>query len=461
MPKIIINKKYLKLFFWLGLLALIFLFHFNHFLDADEGVTLNGAWNLYNGQIMYKDFFAFIPPASFYLIFFLWKITGPSFLAAKLFSIFTIWLGAIGVYKISQKTIDSKYTLVIPFLFVTLLCGSWPTINHNTFNIVAIIWATFFFIKALDHKNKLDIIWSGLLTGLSMLFLQQKGGALFVVSALFLIILYFREKNKIYLQNLIQYLITALLPLSLLLFWPIKTIFYDLLIFPLVGYKTANQYPLTLLVIFGIIWITTLIFLIIKKEKSPKIWFLLLTQLFLLVTTYALPDLMHISQIEFPTLILSFVLLSRLLIKIKDPAIKIIIISAILTGILSLLLLNLTIFSGFSLYSFQEKNGLIEKIKNECPGKYIYVGPFLPNIYFESGKIMATPYDILISTQYTTQQFLEAKNYMIKNQPSCAVLAYPNYLKRFRHDPNNAVENYIRDNYHKIWDDNEISIYKK
>ena len=106
MPEIINPKiqKYLKPVIWAIILGIIFLFHFNHYLSADEGVTLNGAWNLYNGQIMYKDFFAFIPPASFYLIFIFWKIFGPSFLVAKLFAIFSIFFGAIGVYYDPAET---------------------------------------------------------------------------------------------------------------------------------------------------------------------------------------------------------------------------------------------------------------------------------------------------------------------------------------------------------------------
>ncbi len=37
-----------KILFWFALAVLAVFFHSDHFLNGDEGVTLNGAWNLYN-----------------------------------------------------------------------------------------------------------------------------------------------------------------------------------------------------------------------------------------------------------------------------------------------------------------------------------------------------------------------------------------------------------------------------
>ncbi|MEI7452371.1 MAG: glycosyltransferase family 39 protein [Candidatus Falkowbacteria bacterium] len=462
MLKIIKNnpKKIFNLFVWLLILAILFLFNFNHYLSADEGVTLNGAWSLYQGLHIYRDFFAFIPPASFYFILCFWKIFGPSFLVAKLVSIFTIFLGAIGIYKISQKISSSKYLMLVPFLFIAIMSGSWAAINHNTFNLVAMIWALFFTIKSLDHKNRLDIIWAGLLGGLSLLFLQQKGAALLGAITLSFIIFYWQGKNKIYLQNLLKFCVTAIIPISILLLWPVKTILYDLFIFPFIGYKNANQYPLDILIVATSIWLLLLLFFAVKKERSKNIWLLIIVQLFLLATSYALPDIAHVSQIMFPASILLFVVIERTLTKSKNNQLKLLLITLIITSLLSLTILSLAFYNKFSLDSFIYKNELIEKIKAYCPNKYLYVGPFLPNLYFETGKIMATPYDTLISTQFTDQQFNEAKNFMIKNQPSCAVLVYPSYLERFHHNPNNPVEFYIRDNYQKIWDNNGAVIYK-
>ncbi len=47
----IVSKKKIYTFLYILILAgLAFFFHSDHFLNGDEGVTLNGAWNIYNGR---------------------------------------------------------------------------------------------------------------------------------------------------------------------------------------------------------------------------------------------------------------------------------------------------------------------------------------------------------------------------------------------------------------------------
>src|SRR5215469_3955467 len=68
-------------------LALIFLgglgylYIFRHFttIEPDEGIVLQGATRILDGQVPYRDFFSFYTPGSFYLVAALFRVFGNSF----------------------------------------------------------------------------------------------------------------------------------------------------------------------------------------------------------------------------------------------------------------------------------------------------------------------------------------------------------------------------------------------
>ena len=146
--------------FFFFLFIFTFLIHTNNLLDGDEGIILEGAWNLYNNKEIYIDFFEFVSPGSFYLIFFVWKIFGPSYLTAKILSIITIFLCSIGIYKISNRIIKSNYAKIAQFIFI-ISSIIFSTISYHVFNLCLIVWATYFFIIALEEQSKKNIIISG------------------------------------------------------------------------------------------------------------------------------------------------------------------------------------------------------------------------------------------------------------------------------------------------------------
>ena len=78
---------------------------------------MTGAWDLINGKKPYTDFFAIIPPASFYVIYWLWTLFGVSYFAAKLLAIIFVFMSSVGVYKINSLFIK-KNAFVAPYIFV-------------------------------------------------------------------------------------------------------------------------------------------------------------------------------------------------------------------------------------------------------------------------------------------------------------------------------------------------------
>ena len=451
------NKFFnIKSLWWLGLFLLLAFFHCKHDFDSDDGVALEGAWNLINNRGLYTDFFEFITPGSFYLIFWAWKIFGVNYFIAKALAVLFIFFSSIGIYKICWLTTKDKLCYFMPAIFI-ISSVYWPIINHNTFNLFFIIWAIYFFIKGLSDYSFKNFIISGLLTGMAILFLQHKGIIVLLALSLFLFILFIKEKKALLLKLNFCYLSFSMLPLIILFIkWPIQSLYENLIIFPLFHYTEVNKVPFYLFIFFtGLILLTAWH---LRKEKSNAVRLLVFAQLFLLLTVLQRPDIFHISYIIFPLYCL-FPLFYEKTILLNKSAQRLNYLIIFLALFLIIIPVFYYLISFTPFYSIKNSQ-IILFIKENCPGQYIYAGPFRPEIYFEVRKLNPTPYFTLVTNHQTKEQFLEAEKYLEKHQPSCAVMDYE-MVKKFHHNKNNPVDNYITDNYQLVFQSGNKLIYKK
>jgi 4-amino-4-deoxy-L-arabinose transferase-like glycosyltransferase len=445
------KNKQRNILWWSAIFIIIFLTHANHLLNPDEGVVLEGAWNLYNNKHLYFDFFEFIPPGSFYLILGIWKIVGVSYWAAKLASILITFGTAVGIYLSARVIKPSNSNFVAPLIFA-LASPILVLINHNIYNLFFIVYAVYFMFLALDRQNLKYYGLSGLFSGLAIIFLQQKGLALAAAMILFLFINSCRDYKK-----WLIYCLGIILTLLPLLLWPLKTIYYNLFIFPLFTYTGVNRITSIWLIITFFIFAVIVYLLVTSKDK--KIWLLLTVQFSLLLTTIPLPDYYHLVIATAPLLILIEIVIEKIKLKKSLYAQRVYYYFLFLALIL---FLSKSCFYLITTYkpSFIRGSYKSLEIINQCPGKYIYIGPFAPNVYFEARKLNATPYPFLITNQNTPAQFDEATKYLKAGQPSCAILNYPSSLQRFGYNKNNSVENYIREKYNLIFFDSTTFIYR-
>jgi hypothetical protein len=106
-------------------------------LNGDEGIILQGAQRVADGQVLYRDFFSFYTPGSYYFIALLFKLFGSSMLVARAelvfcggaFSVFTYllarrvcsrWSALLGVYAIAMTCLPFRF--LITHWDSTLLC---------------------------------------------------------------------------------------------------------------------------------------------------------------------------------------------------------------------------------------------------------------------------------------------------------------------------------------------------
>jgi len=442
---------------WLALFIITVIFHCNHTLNSDEGVVLEGAWNLINNREIYFDFFEFITPGSFYAVFFVWKIFGVHYWIAKFLAIIIVFLSSVGIYKISRQIAMNNWVYLPPFIFIfSSFC--WPIINHNIFNLFFIIWAVYFFIKSLSGYSVKHIVISGFFSGLAIMFLQQKGIIFLLIVLLYLFILFVKEKNYIWLKFCFYYLFSALFPVLLLLIkWPLELLYKNLIEFPLFNYTEVNHVPIYLFLLYLVILSLTIWWF--RKNKFKEIWFLFLLQFALLASVLPRPDYYHIYLIIFPLYAIFPIIIEKIfnLHHYFKLALSFSIGMVIFLIVLPSLVFIAIICPPFS--SIKD-NAVLSYIKDNCPDeKDLYAGPFIPGLYFEARKLNFTPYPFLVTNHQTEEQFIEAKNLLVEYRPTCAVYNFE-MVKKFRYNKDNAVDNYIMNNYELAFEKNDILVYK-
>lgn len=446
------NKKDLTLLFLLSVISVIF--YSNKPINGDEGVILSGAWHILNGKTLYFDFFEKIAPGSFYFIYFLFKFFGVYYFVAKIVSTILLIISSFLIYK-SASLIKKSNLNFLPAIVFTLSFYLLPIINHNFYNIFFIIISTYLFLWGIKTNKNIFYLWAGFFSGISIIFLQHKGLIFWGASGLFLLFLLLKNQSKKSLYQIILYSLGSIIPVVLVLLkWPIKVVYENLFLSPLNGYLEVNEMPYYIIASFVMIFVYFCIYLI--NDKNKKINYLLFIQLFLLLSCLPLPDFYHLYLASFPLLILSPIIFGK-----KPQIINqifVIILWALFLLVTSLNMMSCPLFGN----SDENIKEIIEIIENNCPNNYIYSGPFSPNLYFELKKLNATPFNVLIEKEYSPEQFDMALESFKTNSPDCAILIYyPNIKNHFKHSGNNALENYIRENYKLINLDQYIFIYKK
>ena len=64
-------------------LGYLWLFRRYTSMEPDEGIVLQGAQRILRGEVLYRDFFSFFTPGSYYFLALLFKVFGSSFLVAR------------------------------------------------------------------------------------------------------------------------------------------------------------------------------------------------------------------------------------------------------------------------------------------------------------------------------------------------------------------------------------------
>src|SRR5262252_4312672 len=77
------RDRLIVVFLFLASLGYLCLFRRYTTIEPDEGIVLQGAQRILHGQLLYRDFFSYFTPGSYYCLALLFKIFGSSFIVAR------------------------------------------------------------------------------------------------------------------------------------------------------------------------------------------------------------------------------------------------------------------------------------------------------------------------------------------------------------------------------------------
>jgi hypothetical protein len=448
--------------FWLLCALILLAAHAKNELNSDEGVILNGAWNLLNGRTLYTDFFEFVAPGSFYLVFAGWRLFGAHFWIAKLMGILAIAGAVIGTYRISllmasQEQITApRWANFFGPLVYCLMSGYWPAINHNTFNIAIVVWGAYFATRSILRQSLLDACAGGLIAGVAILVLQHRGLVLAASALTAFGFFLARDKDVVWLKHIVGFLAGAVtLVASMLLFWPGTLLIENLIRFPANHYLEVNRldHSLFLITACGLLLACWLL----RNSSNRAVWFLVLLQGAMFLTALQRPDYSHITITLFPILALFPPLLAT---TSKLPlASKTLLVGHAVSLLILIFPISVKTLIDPSWFVDKSQHLAIQYVKRNCTSSpYIYAGPFRPGLYFETGKLNPTRYSLLLTRFNTSAQFLDARNDIERHRPQCIVTNH-SLVEKFDYDKDNEVDKYIASHYELSFESGAFKIF--
>jgi hypothetical protein len=147
-------------------------------MEPDEGIILQGAQRILRGQVLYRDFFSFLTPGSFYLHALLFRIFGNGFLVPRTALAVAGGLFSSVGYILARRVCSRSSALLgaglltlttLPYRFLTL---------HNWDSTLLALLALFSAVRLIETNCGAWALTLGSLTALTILFEQSKGVAL-------------------------------------------------------------------------------------------------------------------------------------------------------------------------------------------------------------------------------------------------------------------------------------------
>jgi 4-amino-4-deoxy-L-arabinose transferase-like glycosyltransferase len=114
-------ERHFALLVFLASFLYLYLFRDYTAIDPDEGIILQGAERILRGQVLYRDFFSFFTPGSYYLLALLFKIFGSSILVARNALVCLGSILSVITYLLARR-VSSRWVALVTAALTTLTC---------------------------------------------------------------------------------------------------------------------------------------------------------------------------------------------------------------------------------------------------------------------------------------------------------------------------------------------------
>lgn len=158
-------------------------------LFHDEGIILQGAQRILNGEVLYRDFFSFFTPGSYYWTALRLKLLGSTFFAGRV--VLLVYGGAISLalYMLARRACSRWIAALTAYLFLVIGLPHAFYVLHNWDSTVLAVLALHAAVLWAESRRPAWALATGTLVSLTCFFEQSKGAGLLVGLAAGLLIL--------------------------------------------------------------------------------------------------------------------------------------------------------------------------------------------------------------------------------------------------------------------------------
>jgi 4-amino-4-deoxy-L-arabinose transferase-like glycosyltransferase len=432
-----------------------------NYYDSDEGIILNGAWQLVSGKSLYQDFFSFVAPGSYLWVALAFSVLGPSYTAARTASVLLLLCSAAAVYELAFSLSGKRPPAFLSAAIWTIGSAAVTTIvNHNPLSSYLAILAVYCLVRALRTTSRVWYAGAGFLLGAVALFLQTKGLAL---AAAFCVILTYHAIKRTVSPGRAALVLGAasLLPLAALTLWPPRLLWQVLIEWPAANYLTINRVSWLPLVVTGILFGIVGVALSRSTPRRPTqqradiLGVLVCVQPCLFMSIFSRPDVQHIYWNSFGVIIFVVVLLYESLPRVsawvtvhprivfyRAPAAFLLLIS-LTVGILALAV---------------ERD--FRRATAHMHAQEIYAHPFLPGLYFELGARNPYPHDSLFERAHSAEAFEKNLDVLRREHPKYLLTNYQT-VEKFGYRRQNRLDDYLASAYAERSSVGPITIWER
>ena len=147
-------------------------------LEPDEGIVLQGAQRILDGQIPYRDFFSFYTPGSFYLVAALFKVFGNSFIVARLSLAVTGAACSVLTYLLARRVCSRAFALFAAGLATVAGVAYRFLVLHNWYSTLLACVALYSAVRLLESRKPAWAFAAGTFCSFTAMFEQSKGAGL-------------------------------------------------------------------------------------------------------------------------------------------------------------------------------------------------------------------------------------------------------------------------------------------
>lgn len=159
------------------LASLVYLYLFRRYtaMEPDEGIILQGAERILHGQTIYRDFFSFYTPGSYYLTAAAFRLLGDSLAIARTVLAAGASLVSVLTYLVARRVCSRRSALGAAALTTFTALPYRDLVLHNWDSTLWAMLALYCSVRYLEAQTPRLAFTLGSLTAATVLFEQSKG----------------------------------------------------------------------------------------------------------------------------------------------------------------------------------------------------------------------------------------------------------------------------------------------